>query len=62
MPEVFDVIENNYKEGISSLSDLLNANSALIRSQMNYVNALNGCMKAYIDLKKSNGTIGEIKK
>ena len=60
--EVFDVIENNYKEGISSLSDLLNANSALIRSQMNYVNALNGCMKAYIDLKKSNGTISEIKK
>ncbi|MGI6313342.1 MAG: TolC family protein [Candidatus Cryptobacteroides sp.] len=60
--EVFDVIENNYKEGISSLSDLLNANSALIRSQMNYVNALSGCMKAYIDLKKSNGTISEIKK
>jgi len=59
--EVFDVIENNYKEGISSLSEMLNANSALIRSQMNYVNALSGCMKAYIELKKSNGTIDEIK-
>lgn len=59
--EVFDVIENNYKEGISSLSDLLNANSALIRSQMNYVNALSGCMKAYIDLKKATVQLAKSK-
>lgn len=60
--EVFAVMESNYREGISSLSDLLNANSALIRSEMNYVNALSSCMKAYIDLKKADGTIEEIKK
>lgn len=59
--EVFDVMESNYREGISSLSDLLNADSSLIKSQMNYVDALNNCMKAYIDLKKADGTIKELK-
>lgn len=59
--EVFDLIESNYREGISSLSDLLNANSSLIQSQMNYVDALNNCMKAYIDLKKVDGTIQDLK-
>ena len=54
--EVFDVTENNYKEGISSLSDLLNASSSLIKSQMNYVSALGDSIKAYIDLKKAEGT------
>lgn len=59
--EVFSVMENRYKEGLSPLSDLLNANSSLIRSEMNYVNALSSCMKAYIDLKKTDGSINEIK-
>lgn len=59
--EVFDVTEKNYNEGISSLSDLLNATSSLIQSQMNYVTALNNCMKAYIDLKKAEGTIRNLK-
>ena len=52
--------EFNYGEGISSLSDVLNATSSLIEAQMNYVNALSGCMSAYIELKKTDGTIGEI--
>jgi len=59
--EVFGMMENRYKEGLSPLSDLLNANSSLIRSEMNYVNALSNCMKAYIDLKKTDGSINEIK-
>lgn len=58
--EVFNVTEFNYGEGISSLSDVLNATSSLIEAQMNYVNALSGCMSAYIELKKTDGTIGEI--
>lgn len=60
--EVFEIMENNYKEGLSSLSDLLGANSSLIRSQMNYVNALSGCMKSYIDLRQTDGTINEMYK
>lgn len=58
--EVFDVTQVNFDEGISSLTDLLNAQSQLIQSQMNYVNALNGGVKAWIDLKKANGTLNEL--
>ncbi len=58
--ELFTVVEGNYREGLASLADLLNADAALIRAQMNYVNALGGCMKAYVELKKADGTISEI--
>lgn len=59
---VLEVTEGNYNEGIANLSDVLNASSSMIQAQMNYVNALNNCMKAYIDLKKADGTINEIKR
>ena len=58
--EVLSVTENNYREGLSTLTDLLNASSSLIQARMNYINALNNCVKAYIDLRKANGTISEI--
>ncbi len=58
--DLFDVVESNYRQGLSSLSDLMNADAALMRSQMNYVNALGGCMKAYVELRKAEGTINEI--
>jgi len=60
--EVMSVTENNYSEGLSSLSDMLNANSSMIQAQMNYINALNKCVKAYIDLRKAEGTIQQILK
>lgn len=59
--EVYKVTDFNFGEGISSLSDVLNASSSLIEAEMNYVNALSGGMKAYIDLKKADGTIKDIK-
>lgn len=59
---VLEVTEGNYNEGIANLSDVLNASSSMIQAQMNYVNALNNCMMAYIDLKKADGTINEIKR
>ncbi len=58
--EVLAAVEVRYREGLASLSELLDADSALIRSQMNYVNALGGCMQAYIELKKADGTIREL--
>ena len=58
--EVYEVTERNYNEGISSLADLINANSSLIKSKVNYINALNNCIKAHIDLKKADGTITDI--
>lgn len=60
--DVLKVTESNYKEGLASLSDLLNASSSQIQAQMNYVNALSNSVKAYIDLKKADGTIKEINK
>lgn len=58
--ELMNVTEKNYNEGLSSLSDLLNANSSFIQAQMNYVTALNKCVDAFIQLKKADGTIQEI--
>ena len=60
--DVLRVTENNYNEGIANLSDVLNASSSEIQAQMNYINAVNSCIKAYIDLKKAEGTINEIRK
>ena len=59
---VLEVTETNYKEGIANLNDVLNASSSLVQAQMNYVNALSNCVKAYIDLKKADGSIKEINK
>lgn len=58
--DVFRITESNYNEGLSSLSDVLNASSSLIQSQVNYVEALNSYIKAYIDLKKADGTINDL--
>lgn len=60
--EVLRITESNYREGLATMSDLLNATSSLVQSQMNYVSALGKCVNAYIDLKKANGTISEINK
>jgi outer membrane protein len=58
--DVYNVSENNYKEGICPLTDVLNASSSLIQSQMSYAEALNNYIQAYIQMKKSDGTIREI--
>jgi outer membrane protein TolC len=55
--DVYNVTEMNFRQGVSSMSDVLNANSSLIQAQVNYADALNNYMKAYIDLRKANGTI-----
>ncbi len=58
--EVFKVTENNFALGVSSMSDVLNANQSLIQAQMSYADALNEYMSAYIDLIKASGRIREI--
>lgn len=57
---VLNVTETNYREGLATLSDLLNASSSLVQAQMNYVSALGNCVKAWLDLKKADGTISEL--
>jgi outer membrane protein len=58
--EVYRVSESNYAQGLASMSDVLNANASLIQSQISYADALNNFMKAWIDLRKANGTIKDI--
>ncbi len=58
--EVYHVTEKNYSQGIASLSDVLNSNSSLVQAQMSYADALNNFMKAYVELRKANGTIRDL--
>jgi len=60
--EVFRITQENYMQGLDSLSDVLNANSSLIQSQISYAEALNSYMRGYIELRKANGTIRELVK
>jgi len=60
--EVYNVTQYNFEEGISPFSDVINASSSMIEAQMNYVDALSKCMKAYIDLKKADGTVADIRR
>ncbi|OJV39605.1 MAG: transporter [Bacteroidales bacterium 36-12] len=55
--DVFNVAENNFVLGLSSMSDILNVSQSLVQAQLSYANALNDYMKAFIDLKKANGDI-----
>lgn len=57
---VYRITEENYRQGMASLSDVLNANSSLIQSQISYADALSKYMSAYIELRKANGTIKEL--
>lgn len=60
--EVFRITEENFQQGLASMSDVLNANSSLIQSQISYADALSKYMAAYIELRKANGTIKELVK
>ncbi len=59
--EVFRISEASFQQGLASLSDVLNANSSLIQSQISYADALSKYMSAYIELRKANGTIKNLK-
>ena len=58
--DVYAITEGNFRLGLSSLSDVLNSSSELIKAQISYVEALHKYLQSYMDLKKSEGTIREI--
>lgn len=55
--EVFESTRNNYKNGLASLTDLLDAESELVTSQNSYNEALLNFKVAEIELIKSKGDI-----
>lgn len=55
--EVYTSTENNYHNGLATLTDLLNAETSLKEAQNNYSQALLNYKLAEINLLKSNGNI-----
>ncbi|MBX2900304.1 MAG: TolC family protein [Cyclobacteriaceae bacterium] len=54
---IYDVTEQNYKEGISPLTDLLQAETSRIQAQSQLIEALLKVKQSEIDLLKANGNI-----
>ncbi|MBL7878097.1 MAG: TolC family protein [Cyclobacteriaceae bacterium] len=54
---VYDVTEQNYNEGISPLTDLLQAETARIQAQSQLIEALLKVKQSEIDLLRANGNI-----
>lgn len=55
--EIYNSTQNNYNNGLASLTDLLDAENALTSAQSNYSQALLNYKVAEIQLIKSNGNI-----
>lgn len=55
--EVFESTQNNYRNGLASLTDLLTAETDLVAAQNSYNQALLNYKVAQIELIKSNGNI-----
>jgi outer membrane protein len=55
--EVLENIENNYKNGLASLTDLIDAETSYVSSQNNYTNALVDFKVAEVELLKAKGEL-----
>lgn len=55
--EVYRVTQSRYKEGIAPITELLNAETALRESQVNYITTLAQIKLAEIDLLHANGKL-----
>lgn len=58
--DVYAITDKNFVLGISSLSDVLNASSELIKAQISYVESLHNYMLSLLELKKNEGKIRTI--
>ena len=55
--EVFDYTNNNYTQGLAALTDLLDAENAMVEAQNNYTNAILEYKLAEIQFIKSKGEL-----
>lgn len=58
--EVYETTQSNYKEGLSSLTDLLDAENSLLTAENNYNGALLQYKLAEIGLIKANGNLNSL--
>jgi len=57
--EVFDAIALMHQQGVTLLSEFLNAETAYKESQLNYITAMLNYYTAVIELEKAKGTLNE---
>lgn len=57
--EVYDNVSLQYKEGVASLSELLNAETSYRDAQNNYIVSLINFYLTQLDLEQSNGSLGQ---
>lgn len=55
--EVYNITTLQYKQGIKSLTDLVNADTSYRQSQSDYINSLINLYQARLDLEQSKGTL-----
>lgn len=55
--EVYDVTTLQYRQGVKSLTDLVNAETAYRQAQTDYINSLIAFYRARLDLEQSKGTL-----
>ena len=55
--QVLENVENNYKNGLASLTDLLDAENSYADAQNNHTAALLDYKLAEVQLKKANGEL-----
>ncbi|MBD2701720.1 TolC family protein [Spirosoma sp. BT702] len=55
--EVYNITTLQYKQGVKSLTDLVNADTSYRQSQSDYINSLINLYQARLDLEQSKGTL-----
>ncbi|GAB3954146.1 TolC family protein [Spirosoma harenae] len=55
--EVYNITTLQYKQGVKSLTDLVNADTQYRQSQSDYINSLINLYQARLDLEQSKGTL-----
>ena len=55
--EVYNITTLQYKQGVKSLTDLVNADTSYRQSQSDYINSLINLYQARLDLEQSQGTL-----
>lgn len=58
--EVFENVQSNYKNGLASLTDLLDAEQSLVEAERSLNEAILQYKIGEIELKKSNGNITDL--
>lgn len=54
---VYDVVQQKFKQGVGSNSEIINAETSLKEAQTNYYNAVYDMLVAKIDYQKATGTL-----